>query len=512
MRTAIARLLAGGAVGCALALAIPAPAVIASPAAPANPAECANLTTLTLPDAKVTEAAAVPAAATGTVRVPHCRVAGVIGKEIRFSLLMPDEWNRKFLMGGGGGFVGTVQNQAQSVVNAGYATVGHRHGTSGQHHQSRLGAEQSRAAGELRLPRGASHRGSREGDHPQLLRVERDAFVFLGLLERRPSGADGGAALPGGLRRHCRRRAGRRLHRRSGRSSSRTCARRFRTRATIATPPFSPETLKSIETQIVDKCDAIDGVKDGLMDDPRTCKVDVAALSGVTDAQRTMLKAIYAETRNKDGVIYPAQPVGGEGEAAGWRAWITGLSPTLMTAQNAPSIRYAFGTEMFKYFVFGDPSFDYTRYDLSTYKKDTARAAAILNATDPNLDAFKKRRRQAAAVARLVRSGAHRRSAASSTTSRSRRAIAKARRLLQDVPDARRAALRRRARSRHRRLGGDDRRMGGEGQGARARDRARSGVAGAVARTRPLCAYPQRAVYTGSGSIDDAANFTCRQP
>jgi feruloyl esterase len=34
----------------------------------------------------------------------------------------------------------------------------------------------------------------------------------------------------------------------------------------------------------------------------------------------------------------------------------------------------------------------------------------------------------------------------------------------------------------------------------------------AVTRTRPLCAYPQRAVYKGSGSIDDADSFVCRQP
>jgi feruloyl esterase len=35
---------------------------------------------------------------------------------------------------------------------------------------------------------------------------------------------------------------------------------------------------------------------------------------------------------------------------------------------------------------------------------------------------------------------------------------------------------------------------------------------GAVDRTRPLCVYPQVAVYTGSGSTDDAANFECRDP
>jgi len=33
-----------------------------------------------------------------------------------------------------------------------------------------------------------------------------------------------------------------------------------------------------------------------------------------------------------------------------------------------------------------------------------------------------------------------------------------------------------------------------------------------ILRTRPLCAYPKTAVYVGSGSTDDAANFDCRQP
>ena len=35
-------------------------------------------------------------------------------------------------------------------------------------------------------------------------------------------------------------------------------------------------------------------------------------------------------------------------------------------------------------------------------------------------------------------------------------------------------------------------------------------VNGKVSRTRPLCPFPQTAVYKGSGSVDDAVNFTCR--
>ena len=35
---------------------------------------------------------------------------------------------------------------------------------------------------------------------------------------------------------------------------------------------------------------------------------------------------------------------------------------------------------------------------------------------------------------------------------------------------------------------------------------------GKIDRTRPLCPYPQVAVYKGAGSTDEAANFSCRNP
>lgn len=35
-------------------------------------------------------------------------------------------------------------------------------------------------------------------------------------------------------------------------------------------------------------------------------------------------------------------------------------------------------------------------------------------------------------------------------------------------------------------------------------------TAGTADRTRPLCPYPQLPIYNGSGSIDEAANFSCR--
>jgi feruloyl esterase len=53
----------------------------------------------TLPDVKINSAIqeAQP--------TPHCKVAGVIGTETNFELLLPGQWNGKFVLGGGGGFV-----------------------------------------------------------------------------------------------------------------------------------------------------------------------------------------------------------------------------------------------------------------------------------------------------------------------------------------------------------------------------------------------------------------------
>ncbi|NIO14323.1 MAG: tannase/feruloyl esterase family alpha/beta hydrolase, partial [Xanthomonadales bacterium] len=73
-----------------------------------------------LPDVRITSVTAEEAP------VPHCKVAGVIGTETHFELLLPETWNGKFAMGGGGGFVGSVMNTSlmYGSLQAGYATVG----------------------------------------------------------------------------------------------------------------------------------------------------------------------------------------------------------------------------------------------------------------------------------------------------------------------------------------------------------------------------------------------------
>ena len=79
---------------------------------------CSALTGLPLIDLFISSSQRLPASG----EVPaHCQVKGVIETEIQFELLLPepDEWNGRFLMGGGGGFVGTVQNQARTLYSHG---------------------------------------------------------------------------------------------------------------------------------------------------------------------------------------------------------------------------------------------------------------------------------------------------------------------------------------------------------------------------------------------------------
>src|SRR4051812_39477901 len=302
----------------------------------ADHGDCAQLTALKLPDVKITEAIAVPAPSAGAIKVAHCKVTGVIGTEIRFALLMPDNWNRKFVMGGGGGFVGTIDNQALGTVNAGYATVG----TDTGHQGSVIDAKWALNNEERKINFGylAVHRvaetakailrsyygvnesrayfsGCSNGGRQALMEAQRYPDDFDGIVAGAPAydftgiGAqfikDVRAQFPDPKNR---------------------------------TPMFPPDTLKSVAAQILEQCDALDKVKDGVMDDPRQCKVDVSTLTGLSPEQRTALKTIYGPTRAGGETVFPGQPFGGEGDAAGWPAWISGAvregqPPT-------PSLRY----------------------------------------------------------------------------------------------------------------------------------------------------------------------------
>src|SRR5580765_4280325 len=88
--------------------------------------DCAAALRIAIPDAKITAASAVVPndSLRALGRKPHCRVEATVDEETHIRALLPDDWNGNFLMGGAGGFVGVVENQMESSVHEGYATVG----------------------------------------------------------------------------------------------------------------------------------------------------------------------------------------------------------------------------------------------------------------------------------------------------------------------------------------------------------------------------------------------------
>jgi tannase/feruloyl esterase len=141
-------------------------------------------------------------------------------------------------------------------------------------------------------------------------------------------------------------------------------------------------------------CDAQDGVTDGVLNDPRQCKFDPASLlckasdsnECLTAPQVTTLKKLYEGPRDAKGaLIFPGYLPGAEEGDGGWGLWITGRSP-------GQSLMFAFGTGYFSNMIYEKADWDYrnTKVDdgLKAAEKKTAK---ILNATDPNLAAFKAR-------------------------------------------------------------------------------------------------------------------------
>ena len=140
--------------------------------------DCADLLSTSFPDARIMSADAV-APNPDTIPVPHCKVLGVIGTEIRFQVLLPDSWNGRFLMGGNGGFAGSLDNDFSSR-QAWLRVRGHRHGAPGLGHPGELGTGASGALHQLRTCRRPSRSPDGQGDRPRLLQPRSSVLVTSG--------------------------------------------------------------------------------------------------------------------------------------------------------------------------------------------------------------------------------------------------------------------------------------------------------------------------------------------
>jgi len=156
--------------------------------------------------------------------------------------------------------------------------------------------------------------------------------------------------------------------------------------------------LAMLNAAVIKACDGLDGVRDGVINDPRACHFDVASLACpgaetsdcLTTEQVATIRAIYAGPRDaRTGrQIYPGFPFGSEGMGApadpmpGWSEfWADPDKPD--TPQRA---------DFFRHWVFKDPQWNWWTFDWGKDVDTVHRVMGpVINATDPDLSRFRAR-------------------------------------------------------------------------------------------------------------------------
>jgi feruloyl esterase len=354
---------------------------------------CEKLTTLKLPDVKITESV------TYSVAPLYCRVVGIIGKEIKFELVLPSEWNGIYVMGGGGGFVGSIQNAARSKVNEGYATSG----TDTGHEEKNLisagwalnNMERQLNFGHLAVhstaevskaiigcyygysPKYCYFIGCSRGGGQAMMEAQRYPDDFDGIVAGAP--AFNWPAIAAEFVQNTQAVYPSRL-----------------TESVI-----SKEHIRILQEAVHKQCDMIDGVRDSILNNPARCIFDFNSLprcpgdtpgkNCFTASQIKAIKTIYEGVDIGSGITYPGFPFGGENKLSGWKVWITG-SPENTQRSGYPSNQAAFGIETFKYLILQDPDWNYADYDFTGYEKEIRYASAYLDATSTDYSGFKNRK------------------------------------------------------------------------------------------------------------------------
>jgi feruloyl esterase len=481
--------------------------LIALSSSAAAATSCESLAQLALPHASVTLAQAVPA---GQLTLPAgampsfpgfpppnfgnlpatCRVAATLkptsDSDIKIEVWMPaSSWNGKLEVVGNGAWAGNIgYRDLASAVTAGYAAAstdtGHTETTAvfvvghpeklidfayRAVHEMTLASKAITAAYYSKAPTRAYFNGCSTGGRQALTEAQRYPDDYDGIV------AGAAANYPTHLQ----------------------GAQVWTTEITNQSDGhIPPAKYQLIHNAVLEACDALDGVKDRVLEDPRRCHFDPQALLCKGSDAETCLTAAQVEVARKiyagpGASLFPGLERGSE---IGW-ATLSGPKPMALAA------------ETYQYLVFKDPNWDYLKFDAA---RDIATAdkeiGPVMNAIDPNLKPFFKHGGKLLMYHGWADPGiAPENSVNYFTSVEDKRSI----RLFM-VPGMGHCA------------GGDGTddfdKIGTlatwvESNKAPAHIPAAHKTKGVVDRTRPLCPYPQTAHYKGSGSTDDATNFVC---
>ncbi|MEY2953673.1 MAG: hypothetical protein RLZZ401_1760 [Pseudomonadota bacterium] len=549
--------------------------LVALPTAIAQPLGCSELAAPAVAKALPVDKLAITAAtavAAGPTLPAHCRVDGEINRRtgldgqpyaIRFRLRMPlaGQWNQRFFMGGGGGTNGTLVDPVDQLA-LGYATIGTDSGHDNQiNNRAEAGGvasfgadpqarrdfasnayDQVTVAGKALVQayygqpaQRAYFMGCSEGGREAMLMSQRFPQHYDGLVAGDPV-----LHLPLGPM------AGIRTTQLFAGLAQRQGARHADGEPALGQTLSDPDLLL-VRQAVLQACDALDGLVDGVVDNlpacttaavtPRLrqlqCSGDKSASCLGADQIDTLLTA-YAGVANARGQrLYPDWPwdggIGGfDGKAynQAWRAWWLGshagtsnnaiklrYSTPLAVAYTTPPVLPISVSDSLRYSMAYD--FDTEPAKLHTTSGLFTESAATLYFTDrTDLRAFQSRQGKL-----ILYHGASDSAVSMHDTQQWYQAMQQ--RMGPGTPDFARLFL----------VPGMAHCRGGPAtdsfdmlaplvkwveQGiapsqviAQASNPAYFNV---PSRTRPLCPYPQQARYKGQGDINDATSFQCLLP
>ena len=436
-----------------------------------------------------------------------CRVAATIAptsdSDIKVEVWLPASgWNGKFQAVGNGGWAGAISYPAMAeALGRGYATSSTDTGHSGGGGQFALGHPEKlidyayRSEHEMTVkakaiisafygeaPKLSYWNGCSAGGKQGLKEAQRYPEDFNGIIAGAPASDWTGRATA----------ALRVAHAVHKDEASNIPAARY----------------PAIHAAVLQKCDALDAVKDGVLENPKQCKFDPKSLECsagsasaecLTKSQIDTVRTIYSSATNPRTrrEITGLEP----GSELGWATW-GGAQPL------------AIASDHFKYVVFQDPNWDFKTFN---FDKDVVRAEEIdgdtINALDPNLKPFFDR------GGKLLQyhGWSDPQISPGNSLQYYKRVVEKAG-----------GAGRIHGSYRLFMVPGMGHCGGGEGtssfdmvtaleqwvENGRAPERIEASRMrdGKVDRSRPLCPYPQVAAYKGTGSTDEAANFVCKMP
>ena len=466
-------------------------------------ATCESLSTLALPDTTITLAQTVGAGEYTIKDLPEfCRIAATLkptsDSDIKIEVWLPvTGWNGKFQAVGNGGFAGSISYAAMAqALRRGYATsstdTGHTGGSGSfalghpeklidfayrSEHEMTVKAKAIIAAFYGNPPRLTYWNGCSNGGQQGLVEAKRFPTDYDAIIAGAP--ANPRAAF----------------------------AALWIAQAAHKTPAsyIPPDKYPLIHQAVLNACDALDELKDGLISDPTRCRFDPKTIECkdadgtgcLTAAQVETVKSIFSPARNPrtgEEIFPPPEP----GSELGW-AMFAGPQPF------QPIL------DQFKYVVFKDPAWDWKNlnFDSHVALSDKTNAETSI-ANDPNLKPFIARKGKL-----ILYQGFSDAIIAPRSTINYYKRVVDTLGGEQKTSDSIRLFM----------APGMAHCGGGEGpntfdmvsaleqwrENATPPDRiiASHSTAGQVDRTRPLCPYPQVAKYKGTGSIDDAANFVC---